>query len=79
MSESRKAIAEKAFQKMDKTGEGKITIKDLRRVYNVKSDTRYQSGEDSEEEILAKFVANFEREATLDGYVSVNDVILLTK
>lgn len=69
MSESRKKVVEEAFKKMDKTGDGEITIEDLKNVYNVKSHPRYISGEDTEEQILTKFLANFEQEATRDGHV----------
>lgn len=70
MNESRKRVVEEAFNKMDKTGDGEITIEDLKNVYNVKSHPRYISGEESEDQILTKFLANFEQEATRDGHVS---------
>lgn len=69
MAESRKKVVEEAFKKMDRTGDGEITIEDLKNVYNVKSHPRYISGEDTEEQILTKFLANFEQEATRDGHV----------
>lgn len=69
MSESRKRVVEEAFNKMDKSGDGEITIDDLKNVYNVKSHPRYISGEESEEKILTKFLGNFEQEATRDGHV----------
>lgn len=71
MSEIRKRVVEEAFKKMDKTGDGEITVEDLRNVYNVKSNPRYISGEESEEKILTKFLSNFEQEATRDGHVSM--------
>lgn len=69
MSESRKRVVEEAFTKMDRSGDGVITTEDLKNVYNVKSHPRYISGEDSEEQILTKFLGNFEQEATRDGHV----------
>jgi calcyphosin len=40
MSESRRAIVEQAFKKLDKTGDGVITIDDIRGVYSVTSHPR---------------------------------------
>lgn len=69
MSESRQKVVAQAFQKLDKTGDGEITVDDLRGVYNVKCHPRYISGEESEESIMSKFLGNFEQEATKDGHV----------
>ncbi|XP_011155602.1 calcyphosin-like protein isoform X2 [Solenopsis invicta] len=70
MCQSRKDVVEQAFQKLDKTGDGQITIDDLRGFYNVKYNPRYISGEESEEQILNKFLANFEYGGRVDGVVT---------
>jgi Ca2+-binding EF-hand superfamily protein len=60
-----------AFKKLDKTGDGVITVDDLKGVYSVKMNPRYISGEESEEEILNKFLYNFEKdESSRDGKVT---------
>ncbi|KAB0796032.1 hypothetical protein PPYR_08196 [Photinus pyralis] len=75
MSESRKKVINEAFQKMDKTQDGEITIDDLRNVYNIKHNPRYISGEETEEQILTKFLANFEDESTKDGHVTLEEFL----
>lgn len=70
MSESRVKVIEECFNKLDKDEDGQLTMADLRKVYNVKDNSRYISGEDDEETILKKFLDNFEDEKTTDGFVS---------
>lgn len=68
MSQSRIRVIEEAFKKLDKSGDGIITVEDLRSVYNVKSNPLYISGEETEEGILKRFLANFEQD-NADGKV----------
>jgi hypothetical protein len=45
MSQSRIDIIKKAFQKMDRTGDGHVTMEDLKDVYNYKEHPKFKSGE----------------------------------
>ncbi|GIY51769.1 hypothetical protein CEXT_271421 [Caerostris extrusa] len=48
MSASRLKIVEKAFNKLDRTGDGIVTYHDLKDVYNVQYHPFYQNGQLSE-------------------------------
>lgn len=41
MSEMRKRVIAEAFKKLDKTGDGVVTMEDLKHVFNVKHNPRY--------------------------------------
>ncbi|XP_055902831.1 calcyphosin-like protein [Eupeodes corollae] len=86
MNDRRINIINKAFDKMDNTGDGVITVADLRKVYSVKEHPKYESGEMSSDEILKEFLKNFEgkggvsddmvtKEEFMDYYASISATI----
>ena len=70
MSRARKDLVNKAFMKLDKTGDGVVTIDDLRGVYSVKNHKKYLSGEWNEDQCLREFLDAFDTPNEKDGKVS---------
>lgn len=52
-----------------------MTVEDLKGVYNVKSNAKYLSGEWSEEQVLKKFLEQFEIGQHKDGTVTLAEFI----
>ena len=73
MNNSRKSLIRKAFQKLDKTGDGLVTVEDLHGVYNVKKHPKYINGEWTEDQCLRQFLDSFDQPDNKDGQVSKND------
>ncbi|XP_014260322.1 calcyphosin-like protein [Cimex lectularius] len=61
LPESRVKTISDAFDKLDKGNEGAITIDGMRGLYSVKKNTKFLSGEETEEEIKQKFCSIFEK------------------
>jgi Ca2+-binding EF-hand superfamily protein len=70
MNQTRLNLINRAFQKLDKTRDGKITCEDLANVYNVKQHPKFQNGELTEQQVLAQFLDSFEVSQHKDGIVS---------
>lgn len=71
MSQARLAMIDKAFGKMDKTGDCIITLEDLKNVYTAREHPKFKSGEKTEDDILTDFLHNFEGgRGNLDGKVN---------
>jgi len=60
MNDNRKVLVKKAFNKLDKNGNGTIEVDDLRGVYSAKSHPDVLKGKKTEDEVLAEFLDNFE-------------------
>ena len=73
MSESRKRIIKQAFAKLDKSGDGVITVDDLKGVYNAKKHPKFINGEWSEAECFKHFLATFEAPEEKDGKVTAEE------
>uniref|UniRef100_T1JNW3 EF-hand domain-containing protein n=1 Tax=Strigamia maritima TaxID=126957 RepID=T1JNW3_STRMM len=75
LSESRLKLIDEAFKKMDKSGDGQVTLEDVKNVYSVKSHPEFMNGEKSEDQILNKFLANFEKGSVTDGIVTKDEFL----
>ena len=71
LSKARKTLIQKAFRKLDKTGDGEITVDDLRGVYNARHHPKYLNGEWTEDQVFLKFLESFDTPGEADGVVSL--------
>jgi hypothetical protein len=63
-------LIKKAFSKLDKTGDGVVTVADMKGVYNARKHPKYLNGEWEESRVFEDFLKTFEPdEATRDGKV----------
>ena len=53
-------MVKKAFELMDKDGSGKITVADIKEIYDVKSNPDFIDGKKSAQEVLEDFLNNFD-------------------
>ena len=74
MSNSRLELIDKAFALMDNTGDGVITIEDLKKTYDVSHHPKYQTGELTKDQVLKEFLDNFQAGST-DDVVSVTFIM----
>jgi Ca2+-binding EF-hand superfamily protein len=60
MSRSRLDLIDKAFVKMDATGDGVITIEDLKHYYDVSRHPKFKTGDWTKDRVLKEFLDNFQ-------------------
>ena len=64
MSETRTKTVKQAYDALDVTGKGVITLKDLQGKYSVKNHPLYKNGEMTEEQIFMRFLTKFQTGST---------------
>jgi calcyphosin len=69
MNSFRMTSVNKAFKKFDKSGDGNITIDDLKNVYDVTKHPKFLNGEWDENQVLTKFLNSFDSSQHKDGIV----------
>ncbi|XP_064477304.1 calcyphosin-like protein isoform X2 [Ornithodoros turicata] len=75
MGPSREAMVMKAFEKLDRSGDGQITFEDIQGVYSVQSNSEYLNGQRTKKELLTRFLANFEEGGVVDGIVTKEEFL----
>ena len=60
MNSKRVGFVKRAFKILDKSGDGKVDLDDIRGVYNAKMHPDVKSGKKTEDEILGEFLDTFE-------------------
>ena len=72
MSDRRKKLVEMAFRVVDKTGDGEVTVQDLKGVYDCSQHPDVVSGDFTEDDILARFVDTWDQ-GEKDGVVTLEE------
>jgi Ca2+-binding EF-hand superfamily protein len=75
MAKCRIELILKAYARLDKNGDGKVTVHDLKGVYDVKRHPKFLNGEWTEEQILRKFLDTFDTKGKEDGCIERNEFI----
>ena len=70
MSATRTSLVDQAFDIMDETGDGYLSVEDLKSRYTVKFHPKFVSGEWTEDQCLREFLDSFDNEKVKDGKVS---------
>jgi len=70
LNNNRLNVIDKAFAKLDKTGDGKVAMEDLKMAYNVQAHPEYQNGQKTQNELLQSFLAKFEAGGSIDGILT---------
>merc|ERR1712178_604293 len=70
MSKARINLIRKAFNKLDKTNDGEVTVEDLRGVYDPRHHKKYKSGEYTEDDVFREFLTSFDTPGEADGIVT---------
>lgn len=61
LTKNRRALVEKAFQKLDANGNGVVEVDDLVGVYNASKHPAVLEGRKTEEQVLGEFLETFEQ------------------
>ena len=60
MSSLRQNLVTQAFEKIDRSGDGKLTVEDMRGVYDCRNHKKYKTGEWNEDRVFQEYLKTFE-------------------
>jgi len=75
LTERRKAMVQKAFAMLDKSGTGAIGMSDIAGIYDVSMNPEFLEGRKTREEILTDFLSNFEGKSKIEGAAAGDAVV----
>ncbi|KAF7494798.1 Calcyphosin-like protein [Sarcoptes scabiei] len=75
MNQMRIALIEKAYAKLDKNGDGEITIEDLQDVYNFKYHPDFLNGNKTEQKLSEEMIRKFENSNSIDGKLTKQEFL----
>ena len=75
MNRNRLNTIMKAFEKINKTNDGVITIGDMKNSYDVRSLPEYQNGDKSEDEVIHSFLKKFEEGGCINGQITRDEFV----
>ncbi|XP_067418051.1 calcyphosin [Emydura macquarii macquarii] len=75
VSAAQQQIVADAFHKLDTSGDGLVSVEDLRGVYDARTHPKYQSGAWTEEQVLQAFLDGFDTPGDKDGKVAAEEFL----
>lgn len=75
MTAPRKEAVEAAFKHVDKSGDGVVSLDDLKGLYSAKDHPKVVKGELKEDDILKKFLGLFESNTSVDGKLTKQEFL----
>lgn len=75
INKTREEYVRRAFQKMDATGDGQITVDDIRKLYDASQHPKFQSGEWTADQCFRHFLDSFDTPGDPDGVVTWDEFL----
>eukprot|EP00760_Papus_ankaliazontas_P008555 PhM_4_TR13886/c0_g1_i1/m.56466 len=73
LNDFRRGFVRKAYSILDKNGDGKVDMDDIRQTYSAKGHPDVLKGKKTEEEVLLEFIETFEVGDQVDGIVTLEE------